>query len=234
MLFFIGLIVCLSLSAQLPKKSGDRVFKAVTIVGTQNIQQLKKSLSDLTILRNSYLKTKFSKAVDQEQLHKFEQDFTKLEVYHEKKYGMIPGMAYQLVNDKASVSLILSDQQLNQIAEGQESEPKESENKSNLKKYPQFELNSAKAIQDFLIAANQGKILNTKIKNETEPEKLKKIEEQKVQFDAAMKEKYGIRPNLDYVLEVTSVSLYQVLKEEDLKKSLQNNRKDTKKPFAKI
>ena len=43
-----------------------------------------------------------------------------------------------------------------------------------------------------------------------------KAEAKKDEFDAAMNKKYGVRANLDYLLEITSVSLFLVLDKSDL------------------
>ena len=240
------LAITFTLSAETPQKPKNRIFKAAIISGKENIQELKKSLNTQTVLRNSALKIKFGENQDKEQLKQFEEQYAKLEAYHAKKYGMMPGMIYQMMNEKAAVSLLLSDEQLNKISDSKAIAKNSSETKGNLKKYPQFEINSNKAIQEFLIAAKHGENMSAKIDELKKSrqskdvadqkviiEELKKLEADKDKFDAAMKKKYGIRPNLDYMVEITAVSLYLVINENDLSAIATKQKKRYEEEFKK-
>ncbi|MCH2207822.1 MAG: hypothetical protein MK132_18360 [Lentisphaerales bacterium] len=228
LLLFFYAVALFAETTPLPKPK-HRVFKATIINGKENIQELKKSLNTQSALRNSALKIKFSENKNAEQLKQFEEQFAKLEAFHAKKYGMLPGMTYQLVNEKATVSLLLSDEQLNKLSDSKSIAKNSTDSTGKLKKYPQFEINSSKAIQQFLVVAKHGTALTKKIEElkksrQTKEiadqkkiiEELKKLEAEKTKFDEAMNKKYGIRPKLDYIVDITSVALYLVLEEKDL------------------
>ena len=91
----------------------------------------------------------------------------------------MPGMNYQLMNEKASVSLLLSDDQLNKLSDSKNIAKQANGTQGKLKKYPQFEINSNQAVQQFLIAAQHGTALNKKIEELKKSRKSKDISDQK-------------------------------------------------------
>ena len=168
--------------------------------------------------------------------------------FHLKNYGLKPGLRYKIINEKATVSLLLNEQQLNKIADlkttsdsPKKTSSEQEEKKSTFKKYPQFELSDARKVQQFLMATRQGQMLKAKIdqlkkegrakglqKQKQEQEQnmqvLKKVEEEKEKFDRAMNKKYGIRPKLDYLVEISSIAIYLILSQEDIHLLANQNR----------
>jgi hypothetical protein len=220
-------------------------FKSVIINGSPNIKALKKSIQLQTNLQVAILKLKFGKEKDATKLKEAQEQLVKTEAYHQKKYGLIPGLAYQLVNEKAAVSLLLNDDQLNKIS-GKPAASTKTDEKKKFKKYPQFELKTTKEVQSFMMAAQQGTLLKNKVdqlkKDRTKKsikeqkrilEELKKAEAKKDEFDAAMNKKYGVRANLDYLLEITSVSLFLVLDKSDLSDIAKKQQSRTEAAFKK-
>lgn len=204
------------------------VFKSTIVNGQDNIADLKKSIQVQNTLKFQIATLKYGKKKDDAKLKDAQTKLAEIEKYHQKKYGMMPDLNYQLVNEAATVSLLLNDDQLNQIAGDKATEAKKVEKKK-YKKYPQFELKTAAQVKEFIMAAQQGKVLTEKIdslKKERQKksvkeqkkiiEELKKTEETKDKYDAAMNKKYGVRPKLDYLVEVKTISLYLALKEKDL------------------
>ncbi|MCM8531093.1 MAG: hypothetical protein NE330_08040 [Lentisphaeraceae bacterium] len=227
-LLILTLLSLISILSAQDAKDKTLVFRSTIVNGQDNIADLKKSIQVQNTLKLQIATLKYGKKKDDAKLKEAETRLIEVEKYHQKKYGMIPGLNYQLVNEAATVSLLLNDDQLNQIAGEKAAEPKKDEKKK-YKKYPQFELKTAAQVREFIMAGQQGKVLTEKIdslKKERQKksvkeqkkiiEELKKTEETKDKYDAAMNKKYGVRPKLDYLVEVKAISLYLALKDKDL------------------
>ncbi|MCM8536898.1 MAG: hypothetical protein NE334_13255 [Lentisphaeraceae bacterium] len=227
-LFLLTLFSAISILSAQDAKEKTFTFRSTIVKGQSNITDLKKSIQVQNTLKLQIVTLKYGKKKDAAKLKEAETRLLEVEKYHQKKYGMTPGLNYQLVNEAATVSLLLNDDQLNQIA-GEKAEAPKKDEKEQYKKYPQFELNNAAQVKEFIMAAQQGKVLTNKIeslKKERQKksvkeqkkiiEELKKTEETKDKYDAAMNKKYGVRPKLDYLVEVKAISLYLTLKEKDL------------------
>jgi hypothetical protein len=246
-LIFLSLI-SITVSAQDDNAVKNLHYRSAVVRGAAQVQKFQAALTLLNKTKLAYLTEKLSPKKDAENFKKLIAELEKIEQLMLKDYGMYQDITYTATPEAASVSLILTDEQLEKLSGEKKEKSKDTKEKSKDTKtrYPVFKLESAKAVKAFMADARKGDLILKKIASLKESRKGKKIPAQKkiaeevkalqaskVKYDEAMKKTYKIHSNLDYILDTTALSIYMIITSEDLKKIGQTNKIKLEENFKK-
>ena len=229
-------LISITLSAQVDEKVKSLRYQSALVRGSAQVQKFQKALAQLNRAKSNYLKEKFAAKKDEKKFSILAKKIAEVEKFMLENYGMYSDITYTVVRDKASVSLLLTDDQLEKLS-GEKKEKGADKAKVKRTRYPVFKLESAEAVQNFMADSRKGNLIRKKITDLKEARQGKDLTEQKkiagqlvdfeeslVKYNAAMKKTYKIHSNLDYILDATALSIYMVITSEDLKNIGQQNK----------
>ena len=204
-------------------------FRSALIKGTKQVEIFRNSLSQLKEAKQQLLESTLGKTKDANKVKELAELVDKLEAHMLQKYGIYPDVPYIASPESATVSLLLTEDQLEKLS-GEKPTADNSSKEGERTRYPVIKLTSGQAVQNFIADAKKGDLIRKRIESlkamrkEKDVEEQKKIadqiknlEEQLSKYDDAMKKTYKVHSNLDYILDTTSLSVYMVINSEDLK-----------------
>lgn len=218
-------------------------FRSALIKGTKQIEIFRKSLSQLKEAKQQLLEFTLGKNKDSKKAKELAGQIDKLEAHMLQKYGIYPDVPYIASPETATVSLLLTEEQLEKLS-GEKPTAENGTAEGERTRYPVIKLTSGQAVQNFIADAKKGDLIRKRIESlksmrkekgveeqKKIAEQIKNLEEQLNKYDDAMKKTYKVHSNLDYILDTTSLSVYMVINSEDLKMIGLRNKNKVEKNF---